>query len=682
MSRQDQGERSRRARGQVAGRRRGGKYKQHWSRLVAALRPAEEARLLPGYSIPTATLLDRVRRLLMPELRLLVLLVPFMFASVALSTINPLIGRALIDNAMFCGKGCPKPGLSAELLSLMAAAMLLSSAMALVASFVKNTIGQNVVRNLRDKLYQHLTNQSLRFFSGTRTGELQTRLMSDVGGINQAVTEGWPNLVQNALGAIGAIVAMLVMSLPLTVVAVVTVLPAALPARWIGRLRRRIALSSQQTSEKMNVLAEETLSVSGALLAKVFGRQSTHVEVFGRQNALLARLTRRNVVLAQGLDLAMQTIYGMAPFAIYLTADILLSHHHGSLAVGTVIAFLGLQARLSGSFQGLVDLWVNVFTSFAYFERIYEYLDLNPEIVDRPGAIALSARDIKGVVELENVSFSYLAPLGKPLEGADPELAPPPGTEHGRYWAVEGVSMTIRPGQVAALVGPSGAGKTTLSYLLGRFYDVSVGAVRIDGLDVRDIQLSSLSALIGMVTQETYILHASLRDNLAYAKPTATEDEIVAAAKSALIHDRIMEMADGYDSIVGERGQRLSGGERQRLALARVILKDPPILVLDEATSSLDTRSERLIQHALSRVKEGRTTVVIAHRLSTIVTADIIFVLDRGRVVEQGTHDELLALGGLYSELYVSHFGSGAIESRTADGLVLAGGQVIDNQVE
>ncbi|HJP65398.1 MAG TPA: ATP-binding cassette domain-containing protein, partial [Actinomycetota bacterium] len=337
--------------------------------------------------------------------------------------------------------------------------------------------------------------------------------------------------------------------------------------------------------------------------------------------------------------------------------------------------FTTLQSRLFFPIGQMLQVSVDVHASFALFERIFEYLDLPQEIVDRPEAQPLEPATVRGAVRFRNVFFRY---DGWGKDEAEPSNgdAPPPAVAP-REWALENVDLSIQPGQLGALVGPSGAGKTTFTYLVPRFYDVNDGAVEIDGIDVRGIQLESLGETIGMVTQETYLFHTTVRRNLLYGRPTATDDEMEAAARAAFIHDRIMELPEGYDTVVGERGYRLSGGEKQRLAIARVVLKDPRILILDEATSSLDTTSERLVQEALKPLMKGRTTIAIAHRLSTILAADVIFVLDRGRLVEQGTHGELLRVGGIYARLYEQQFQSGALEAETADGLVLATGEVV-----
>jgi ATP-binding cassette subfamily B protein len=357
----------------------------------------------------------------------------------------------------------------------------------------------------------------------------------------------------------------------------------------------------------------------------------------------------------------MQMFNRFAPFSLYLVAGILISSGGHDITAGTLVAFLTLQSRLLGSLQTIAETGISLTAASVYFDRIFEYLDLEPDIRDSPGARELPPSSVRGAVSLHNVWFSYQSPPG--TDGPDQAGRLPADSETNRYWALQDVSLEIRPGQLAAIVGPTGSGKTTLSYLMARLYEATRGTVAIDGNDVRDLRLSSLSAAIGMVTQESYILHASIRENLAYARPDATDEEIEAAARAALLHDRIVDLPDGYESLVGERGYRLSGGERQRLALARVLLKDPPILILDEGTSALDTRSERMIQQSLVELAADRTRIVIAHRLSTIVAADIIFVVDLGKIVERGSHPELLEQRGLYAELY----GSGVLTAGHAD---------------
>jgi ATP-binding cassette, subfamily B, bacterial len=464
---------------------------------------------------------------------------------------------------------------------------------------------------------------------------------------------------ENLLIAIAAAVVMFVMSWPLALISLALLLPVPLVARHTSRIRRKIADRSRDSAIEMNVIAEQTLSVSGALLTKAFGRQRAQLERFRHESSRLSDLSLRSEVVNYALSLGMQTFSRLAPFALYLVAGILLAGGHGGITVGTLVAFLALQARLLGSLQILADTGIQMTTSAVFFERIFEFLDFEADIRDRPGAVELDPADVCGQIRFDGVSFSYMTERS----GA---------AARGRYWALQDVSFDIEPGQMAALVGPSGAGKTTLSYLVARLYEVTRGAVRIDGRDVRDIRLASLAGAIGLVTQETYILHASVRENLLYAHPEAGQDEIEAATRAALLHDRITELDDGYDTLLGDRGYRLSGGERQRLALARVFLKDAPILVLDEATSSLDSRNERLIQGTLAQLTKGRTTVVIAHRLSTIIAADVIFVLDGGRLVERGTHAELVARGGAYAELHAYQFRHGHVEAHTTDGLVLA----------
>ena len=423
----------------------------------------------------------------------------------------------------------------------------------------------------------------------------------------------------------------------------------------------------------MSAITQETLSVSGILLAKVFERRADEIERYRRANERLAGLQVRQQMTGQGFFALVQAFFGITPAIVYLVAGVTLASGAGpQISAGTIVAFTALQTRLFFPIMSLLRVSVEVQSSLALFERVFEYLDLEAEIVDAPDAVSLAPGSVRGEVALRDVSFRY--PESSPLvDGAGPDGAGAPS----RRRALDRLSLTIEPGQLAALVGPSGAGKTTVSYLIPRLYDASEGAVEIDGLDVRRIRLASLSEIVGMVTQETYLFHSSVRDNLLYAKRDATQAELEAAARSALIHDRITELDEGYDTMVGERGYRLSGGEKQRVAIARVFLKDPRILILDEATSALDTTSERLVQAAFEPLMRGRTTVAIAHRLSTIFAADVIFVLDRGHLVERGTHAELLARGGLYAQLYHEQFQDGLVEASCADGVVLSNGGVV-----
>ena len=614
-------------------------------------------------------LVRRIVRLFRPYRGRTALILVSILVTSGLGIVNPLLIQVVFDDALFV-QGGPNLSLLYTLVAVMVAIPLVTGALGVAQTYLTNLVGNRVMQDLRDRLYAHLQAMPLAFFTGTRTGEIQSRLANDVGGVQTVVTSTASSILSNVVTVTSSLVAMVVLSWQLTVVSLILV-PLFVFLTWrVGRVRRAVTAETQESMAEMSAITQETLSVSGILLSKVFERRADEIERYRRANERLAGLQVRQQMTGQGFFALVQAFFGITPAIIYLVAGVTLEGGSGpAISAGTIVAFTTLQTRLFFPIIQLLRVSVEIQSSLALFERVFEYLDLEPEIVDAPGAVELDRGSVRGEIELRDVSFSY--PAGSPLVSVDGSDGRP------RRRALDHLSLSIEPGQLAALVGPSGAGKTTVSYLIPRLYDASDGTVAVDGLDVREIRLASLAEIVGVVTQETYLFHASVRDNLLYAKRHASQEELEAAAKAALIHDRILELDDGYDTIVGERGYRLSGGEKQRVAIARVVLKDPRILILDEATSALDTTSERLVQAALEPLMEGRTTVAIAHRLSTIFAADVIFVLDRGRLVEQGTHAELLDRGGLYARLYHEQFQDGLVEASCADGVVLANGQVV-----
>jgi ATP-binding cassette subfamily B protein len=582
-----------------------------------------------------------------------------------LGVVNPLLIRWIFDEGLFgnpsgtppnsCNGGtCPQMDVVYLGVALMVVTPIITSAIGVWQTYLANWVGLRVMQDLRNALYSHLQNMPLRFFTQTRTGEIQSRLSNDVGGVQTVVTDTASSILSNVVVIISTVAAMLFISIPLTIVSLaMTPLFLWLTVK-VGRARREVAGHTQKTMADMTSVTEETLSVSGVLLSKAFGRQTYEIGRFQQENERLTGLQIRQTMIGRSFFAIVGTFFSITPALVYLITGIMLDRGNTTLGPGDIVAFTTLQSRLFFPIGSMLQVSTEINSSFALFDRIFEYLDLRREIEDAPDAEPLV--NVRGTVEFDHVRFHYDSP---PPEGLAPsELV----DEASREWTLDDVSLRIEPGQLAALVGPSGAGKTTMTYLVPRMYDVQQGAVRIDGRDVRSTTLESLGDAIGMVTQETYLFHDTVRRNLLYGKPDATQEEMEAAARAANIHDRITELTDGYDTVVGERGYKLSGGEKQRLSIARVILKDPKILILDEATSSLDTTSERLVQAALEPLMRGRTTIAIAHRLSTILQADVIFVLDGGRVVEQGTHDELLAKGGLYARLYEQQFRDQLVE--------------------
>ena len=609
-----------------------------------------------------------------------------------LGVVNPVLIQVVFDSALF-PEGGPNLNLLWLLGGIMGAITVVTGGLGIVQTFLTNQVGQRVMRDLRDTLYRHLQSLSLGFFTGTRTGEIQSRVANDVGGVQRVVTNTVSDVLSNTVILISTLIAMLVLSWELTIVAVGTAPFFFLLSKLVGAKRRAVAAETQQSTAEVTAITQETLSISGIMLAKLFGRQSREIERFHQENQKLSDLVIRQQMTGQSFFTLMQIFFSLSPVVIYLLAGYLLTGGGANaLSPGTIVAFTTLQSRLYFPIGRLLEVSVELQASMALFERIFGYLDIPAEIVDAPDAIELAPEQVAGAIKFDSVRVNYAAhrevslPQGNPPEPEWSNGSPATGSngaESGGLidgqtrWALDDVSFDIRPGQLAAFVGPSGAGKTTISYLIPRLYDATEGSISIDGVDVRRIKLTSLAGLIGYVTQESYLFHATIRDNLLYGNPRASREELEAAATAAYIHDRIIQFPEGYDTVVGERGYRLSGGERQRLSIARVILHQPRLLILDEATSALDTASERYVQSALEPLMRGRTTVAIAHRLSTIIAADVIYVIDQGHLVEQGAHTELLARGGLYARLYEEQFEGGQVECYCEDGVVMTDGNIV-----
>jgi ATP-binding cassette subfamily B protein len=578
----------------------------------------------------------------------------------------PLLYRDLLDNTL--------PNRDAARLNLLALGVVgipvLTGLIGVAQRYLSASIGEGIIFDLRRALYTHMQRMSMRFFTHTRTGEMMSRLNNDVIGAQRAVTSTLVSIITNLISLTSTLIIMLSLEWRLTLLGV-TILPLfILPARRVGRVLRRLARQGMEQNAEMNALMNETLNVSGALLVKIFGRGGDEVDKFTSRAAQVRDTGIRRATIGRWFFMGLSLAGALGTALVFWIGGHLVLRD--AFTIGTIIAFGAYLSQLYGPLAALTNVRVDFATSMVSFERVFEVLDLPVEIADRPDAISLGRAE--GHVRFENVSFSYLGDGdGKdtdlfvleeiPRFGRGPTVPPvspksaggektPASSSIEPRWVLRDVSFEIQPGQLVALVGPSGAGKTTITYLLPHLYDPTEGHITLDGHDLRDIKLASLAANIGMVTQETYLFHDTVRTNLLYAKPDATQAELEAACRAANIHDFIAGLPEGYDTIVGERGYRLSGGEKQRVAIARVILNDPRVLILDEATSHLDSESEALIQQALERVMEGRTSLVIAHRLSTILSADLILVLDEGRLVEQGIHTELLARNGVYAKLY------------------------------
>jgi ATP-binding cassette, subfamily B, bacterial len=625
----------------------------------------------------------RVWALFTPYRASLVAIVVAVLVSSGLGIITPFLTQAAFDRALFpLGGGAVRLRLLAWLVAGMVAIPVVSALIGVYQTYQTTLLGNRVMADLRGRLFGHLQRLDLSFFTATRTGAIQSRLANDVGGVQSVLSETASSILGNVVTVLAALVAMVVLSWRLTLVAVLLIPLFVLLQVRVGRVRRKLAGRTQESLSEMTALTQESLSVSGVLLAKVFNRQAYELARYRAENARQVELQVRQAMTGQSFFAVVQTFMGITPALVYLVAGFLIANGSGvTLTAGTIVAFTTLQTRLLFPTVNLLRVSLDVQTSLALFARIFGYLDLTPRIVDSAHARVLDTTNLVGRVELDRVWFSYpsATDVGAAPTGSDNASGVAAGaqTASAPVHALANISFIVEPGQLAAIVGPSGSGKTTLSYLIPRLYDVDRGRVLIDGHDVRDLTQASLAEAIGMVTQDTYLLHSTVADNLRYARPDATQDEIEAAARAANIHDRILSFAQGYDTVVGERGYRLSGGEKQRLAIARVLLKDPRILILDEATSALDTASERLVQQALEHATQRRTTIAIAHRLSTVLGADLILAVDAGRIVEQGTHAELLSHDGLYARLYTEQFASGKVEARCADGVRFRDGHAL-----